>query len=65
MANIAILDLRPTGASLFQDSESFMMDLYEDELDVTGGAIWTVTSSKPCILGAAFVVGAVVGWIAN
>jgi hypothetical protein len=65
MANIVISELHPAGAELFDGFDSFMMDLYEDELDVTGGAIWTVTSSKPCILGAAFVGGAIIGWIAN
>ncbi|NEP28094.1 hypothetical protein [Moorena sp. SIO3I6] len=38
MANIAISDLHPVGANLFEDSESFMMDLSDDQLDVKGGA---------------------------
>ncbi|MBD2532707.1 hypothetical protein H6G97_25240 [Nostoc flagelliforme FACHB-838] len=38
MANIAISDLRPTGANLFQDSESFLNELTEQEIaDVLGG----------------------------
>ncbi|WP_293114137.1 hypothetical protein [Moorena sp. SIO4G3] len=37
MANIAISDLNPVGANLFDDSESFMMDLSDDQLDVKGG----------------------------
>lgn len=38
MANIAISDLRPIGANLFQDSESFLNDLTEEEgADVLGG----------------------------
>ncbi len=43
MANIAISDLRPVGANLFQDSESFFNDLTDEELNSTqGGIIWTV-----------------------
>ncbi len=45
MAKIAISELRPTGADLFQDSESFMHELNEQEIaDVLGGAVvitWT------------------------
>lgn len=38
MANIAISDLRPVGANLFQDSESFLHELTEQEItDVLGG----------------------------
>jgi hypothetical protein len=40
MATIAISDLRPAGAGLFTDSESFlgsMRDLSEDELSIRGG----------------------------
>ncbi|NES91861.1 hypothetical protein [Okeania sp. SIO2B9] len=65
MANINISDLRPAGADLFLDSESFMMDLSEEELDLTGGWTFVITSSKPCIVGGAFVVGAVAGWVLN
>ena len=40
MANISISDLHPAGSALFSDSESFMSfmkDLSEDELKITGG----------------------------
>ncbi len=38
MANIAISDLRPAGANLFQDSETFLHELTEQEIaDVLGG----------------------------
>lgn len=38
MANIAISNLRPIGANLFQDSESFLNELTEQEIaDVLGG----------------------------
>ncbi len=44
MANIAISDLHPVGANLFDDSESFLMDLSDDQLDVTGGATPTIVT---------------------
>ena len=37
MANIKISDLRPTGYDLFSDSESYMRELSEAELDTHGG----------------------------
>ena len=42
MANITLQDLlgsNMTGASLFNDSESFMQDLSEDELNLQGGGL--------------------------
>ncbi|MBW4677374.1 MAG: hypothetical protein KME52_26255, partial [Desmonostoc geniculatum HA4340-LM1] len=39
MSNIAISNLRPAGADLFQDSENFLHELTEQEIaDVLGGA---------------------------
>ena len=37
MANINISDLRPAGADLFLDSESYLNDLTEGEMIVRGG----------------------------
>lgn len=37
MAKITISELRPAGADLLDGSESFMMDLSDEELEVTGG----------------------------
>ena len=37
MASITISDLHFTGYALFDDSESFMTDLVDSELDVRGG----------------------------
>jgi hypothetical protein len=37
MANIKISDLSPAGSQFFQDSESFLGDLTEDELGIRGG----------------------------
>jgi hypothetical protein len=40
MATIKISDLRPAGADLFQDSESFLNELTHQEIgDVKGGII--------------------------
>jgi hypothetical protein len=51
MANIAISDLCPTGANLFQDSESFLNNLTDEELNNThGGIIWTVVIATAIIL---------------
>lgn len=37
MANITISDLHPAGFDLFSDSESFLKNLSESEIDVKGG----------------------------
>ena len=39
MASIKLSDLRPAGAELFQDSESFLNELGDRELTVSGGAV--------------------------
>jgi hypothetical protein len=39
MAKIVVSDLRPAGADLFTDSESFLHDLTETEIDTTQGGI--------------------------
>lgn len=39
MANIVISDLRPAGADLFTDSESFLYDLTDDEQMIQGGGV--------------------------
>jgi hypothetical protein len=39
MAKIVLSDLRPAGADLFTDSESFLHDLTETEIDTTQGGI--------------------------
>ena len=40
MATIAISDLNTPGLDLFQDSESFLNELTEDELNMTRGGWW-------------------------
>lgn len=62
MANIAISDLRPTGSDLFFDSESYMKDLSDGELNIQGGitpalfvaAEYAIASSEVC--GLAIVI---------
>ena len=44
MANINISDLRPAGADLFLDSESYLNDLTEGEMTNTlGGSLIAIT----------------------
>lgn len=52
MANIAISELRPVGFDLFSDSESYLVDLSDNELTTSGGVTPTV------------VVGVAVGTVA-
>lgn len=54
MANIAISDLHPTGYDLFSDSESYMKDLSDGELDIQGGVTpvligYAIVSSEVCL----------------
>jgi hypothetical protein len=43
MANINISDLRPAGADLFLDSESYLNDLTEGEMrNLAGGALFAL-----------------------
>lgn len=39
MSNIKVNDLKPTGADLFTDSEGFMDELSNDELEQTMGGL--------------------------
>ncbi|MEH1944192.1 MAG: hypothetical protein V7L01_28805 [Nostoc sp.] len=41
MATINIYDLRPTGSDLFSDSESYISELGDSELDIVNGGILT------------------------
>ena len=38
MADININDIKLAGADLFEDAESFISDLEDNELELTGGA---------------------------
>jgi len=64
MANIAISDLRPTGSDLFFDSESYMKDLSDGELDIQGGVTpalvgYAIASSELCGLAVLIAIDAI------
>lgn len=49
MANITISDLRPAGADLFSDSESYLHELTDSEmLDTLGGRRIIITWTFVC-----------------
>ena len=59
MANITISELRPAGADLLFDSESFLDYLNDDELySVSGGGLTPTTST---IVTTTFACGVLVG----
>ena len=41
MATIKITNLYSTGSELFQDSETYLNDLTNEEINLTGGLIFT------------------------
>ncbi len=45
MANIKISNLQPAGYDLFSDSESYMMDLSENELNTTHGGFTPILTT--------------------
>ena len=47
MAKITILDIKPTGADLFDDSESFMSELSNDELEQAMGGRYIISPYFP------------------
>ncbi|NEQ83929.1 MAG: hypothetical protein F6K26_28225 [Moorea sp. SIO2I5] len=49
MANIKVNDIKPAGSELFGDSESFMQELSNDELNnLHGGKICSIFSLWCC-----------------
>jgi hypothetical protein len=42
MANIKVSDIRPAGSELFSDSENFMRDLNDSEMNHIEGGFWGV-----------------------
>ena len=48
MANINISDLRPAGAELFLDAESFINELTDEELKLTKGGWWILALAAAC-----------------
>lgn len=61
MASINILDIRPAGHDLLLDSESYMSDINENELDRVVGGTEPITGAMALALGiaagAAFMTG--------
>ncbi len=47
MANIKVNDIKPAGAELFGDFESFISDLSDDELTVAGGGVCPPLTRPP------------------
>lgn len=43
MANIKVFDLNSTGFKLFSDSESYMNELDDSEVDIVNGGCYTPT----------------------
>jgi len=52
MSTINISDLHPAGSNLFSDSESYMNELGDSQLDIIGGAFTTPV----CAVAASLVV---------
>ncbi|WP_138499837.1 hypothetical protein [Nostoc sp. PA-18-2419] len=52
MATIKIFDLHPAGSELFLDSESYLNDLTDDELNSTQGGLSPLTISSWWCAGA-------------
>lgn len=50
MSTIKVSDLQPTGYDLLSDSESYLRELSEEELNIAGGLptpIWVITFITP------------------
>lgn len=67
MARITISNLQPSGYALFSDSESYMTDLSDVELQVQGGISPATpaiaASSEACGILAAAAICKVVDWL--
>ena len=58
MSVIKISELRPAGSELFQDSESFLNELNEQEMSIVGGA--QVVSLNSISIGISLVTFSIV-----
>lgn len=65
MANITISDLHPAGFELFSDSQSYMTELSDVELNIQGGGTPTiaVASSEACGMAVVFAACALYDWL--
>lgn len=62
MATIKISNLCPTGFDLFSDSEGYLNELGDSELDaINGGALFTVVAIWGVQIATKYVAGAMVG----
>ena len=43
MSKLTVSDLNPAGFQFFQDSETFLLDLNDDDLSITGGILSGMT----------------------
>jgi hypothetical protein len=43
MSDLNIFELTPAGSELFDDSENYIQDLTEEEMDVAGAKSWGIT----------------------
>lgn len=50
MAEIKIKDLRPAGSEFFVDNESYLTELSEDELNISGGSSFATFASLSAVL---------------
>ncbi|MDY7012287.1 MAG: hypothetical protein SVX43_01585 [Cyanobacteriota bacterium] len=66
MPTITIEKLNPVGAELFNDSESYLSDLTEEELSSSGGATPTITTipitMSIAASGLSFLASHITGW---
>ena len=46
MADIKIKDIKPAGTELFADSQTFLTDLTDSELDIMGGSVAAALDAK-------------------
>lgn len=64
MSNITIFDLNPAGFDLLSDSESYMRELSDAELNAQGGITPALAaSSEPCGMAVAFGAAALIDWL--
>jgi hypothetical protein len=61
MADIQISDLKITGSDLFNDTENYLQDLSDEEVDFQGGLTPLINfgyaSSQGCAMGVAGGIG--------
>lgn len=56
MSKISIANLNPAGSNLFSDSESYMTDVADIELEHVNGGFWSFTSPICAVLSGASTI---------